>query len=42
MLNLSKKSFPKKGLVFLDADTIISPGSKNATYDAVGSVIICN
>ena len=32
-------SFPKKGLVFLDADTIISPGSKDATYDAVGSII---
>ena len=32
-------SFPKKGLVFLDADTIISPGSKEATYDAVGSII---
>ena len=34
-----KNSFPKKGLVFLDADTIISPGSKDATYDAVGSII---
>ena len=34
-----KNSFPKKGLVFLDADTIISPGSKKATYDAVGSII---
>ena len=32
-------SFPKKGLAFLDADTIISPGSKEATYDAVGSII---
>ena len=33
------KSFPKKGLFFLDGDTIISPGSKNASFDAVGSVI---
>ncbi len=34
-----KQSFPKKGLVFLDGDTIVSPGSKEATKDAVGSVI---
>jgi len=34
-----ENSFPKKGLTFLDADTIISPGSKEATYDAVGSII---
>jgi len=34
-----ENSFPKKGLVLLDADTIISPGSKYATYDAVGSII---
>ena len=34
-----EKSFPKEGLVFLDGDTIISPGSKDATFDAVGSVI---
>ncbi len=34
-----KQSFPKKGLVFLDGDTIISPGSKDATKDAVGSII---
>ena len=32
-------SFPKKGLSFLDGDTIISPGSKDATIDAVGSII---
>ena len=32
-------SFPEKGLHFLDADTIISPGSKDASYDAVGSII---
>ena len=32
-------SFPKKGLIFLDGDTIVSPGSKNATTDAVGSII---
>ena len=34
-----KQSFPKKGLVFLDGDTIVSPGSKDATKDAVGSII---
>ena len=32
-------SFPKKGLFFLDGDTIVSPGSKKATYDAVGSIV---
>jgi len=34
-----KKSFPKQGLNFLDGDTIVSPGSKKATEDAVGSII---
>ena len=34
-----KNSFPKKGLFFLDGDTIISPGSKEASSDAVGSII---
>ena len=34
-----QSSFPEKGLSFLDGDTIISPGSKNATVDAVGSII---
>jgi acetoin utilization deacetylase AcuC-like enzyme len=34
-----KESFPKKGLSFLDGDTIVSPGSEEATLDAVGSVI---
>tara|TARA_B100001175_G_scaffold310776_1_gene314290 strand:+ start:788 stop:1711 length:924 start_codon:yes stop_codon:yes gene_type:complete len=34
-----KKSFPKQGLNFLDGDTIVSPGSKRATKDAVGSII---
>ena len=38
-INHVKQSFPKKGLVFLDADTIVSPGSKDATKDAVGSII---
>jgi len=33
-------SFPKNGIKFLDNDTIISPGSKLATLDAVGSVIM--
>ena len=34
-----ENSFPSNGLEFLDGDTIISPGSKKATYDAVGSII---
>ena len=34
-----KNSFPTKGLNFLDGDTILSPGSKEATIDAVGSII---
>ena len=34
-----KKSFPKQGLNFLDGDTIVSPGSKKATIDAVGSIV---
>ena len=34
-----EKSFPKKGLHFLDGDTIVSPGSKKAAYDAVASII---
>ena len=33
------ESFPKQGLNFLDGDTIVSPGSKDATKDAVGSII---
>ena len=38
-ISMVKKSFPNQGLKFLDGDTIISPGSKDATIDAVGSVI---
>jgi len=38
-LNNIKDSFPKQGLNFLDGDTIVSPGSKEATADAVGSII---
>ena len=38
-INMVKSSFPKKGFSSLDGDTIISPGSKNATLDAVGSII---
>ncbi len=34
-----KKAFPNKGQFFLDGDTVISPGSKNASYDAVSSII---
>ena len=38
-INEVNDSFPKKGLAFLDGDTIVSPGSKDATKDAVGSII---
>ena len=38
-LNDVKDSFPKRGLNFLDGDTIVSPGSKEATRDAVGSIL---
>ena len=38
-INFVEKSFPKQGLSFLDGDTIISPGSKDAITDAVGSII---
>ena len=38
-INMVQKSFPNEGIKFLDGDTIISPGSKDATIDAVGSVI---
>jgi acetoin utilization deacetylase AcuC-like enzyme len=38
-INFVEKSFPKKGLSFLDGDTIVSPGSKEAASDAVGSII---
>ena len=38
-INQVSRSFPKKGLSFLDSDTVISPGSKDATKDAVGSII---
>ncbi len=33
------ESFPKKGYNFLDGDTIVSPGSRDASRDAVGSII---
>ena len=38
-IELVKNSFPRKGFSSLDGDTIISPGSKNATFDAAGSII---
>ena len=38
-INQVDKSFPKKGYNFLDGDTIVSPGSKDASKDAVGSII---
>ncbi len=34
-----KKNFPTNGQFFLDGDTVISPGSKEASYDAVSSII---
>ena len=38
-VELVKNSFPTKGFSSLDGDTIISPGSKKATFDAAGSII---
>ena len=38
-INDVEGSFPKKGLIFLDGDTIVSPESKKSTVDAVGSII---
>ncbi|MDC0436281.1 histone deacetylase family protein [Candidatus Pelagibacter sp.] len=38
-INFVQESFPRKGFSFLDGDTIVSPGSKDATTDAVGSII---
>ena len=38
-INQVTASFPTKGLTFLDGDTVVSPGSKEATKDAVGSII---
>jgi len=38
-IDLVNKSFPENGLDFLDGDTVVSPGSKEATKDAVGSII---
>ena len=38
-VDIIKNSFPTKGFSSLDGDTVISPGSKNATFDAAGSII---
>ena len=38
-VDIVENSFPKIGFSSLDGDTIISPGSKQATSDAVGSII---
>ena len=38
-VDMIESSFPEKGFSYLDGDTIISPGSKEATFDAVGSII---
>ena len=37
--NYLNDAFPKEGFNFLDGDTILSPGSKNAAKDAVSSVL---
>ena len=39
-INEVKKAFPNKGRFFLDGDTVISPGSKKASYDAVSSIML--
>ena len=38
-IDLVKNSFPSRGFSSLDGDTIISPGSKEAIFDAAGSII---
>ncbi len=38
-VDMVKNSFPTKGFSSLDGDTIISPGSKNATFEAAGSIV---
>jgi acetoin utilization deacetylase AcuC-like enzyme len=38
-INQVQKSFPQNGFDFLDGDTVVSPGSKDATKDAVGSIL---
>ena len=38
-VDMIESSFPQKGFSYLDGDTVISPGSKEATVDAVGSII---
>jgi acetoin utilization deacetylase AcuC-like enzyme len=38
-INQVNQSFPNDGFAFLDGDTVVSPGSKDATKDAVGSII---
>ncbi len=38
-VEMIENSFPKKDLSYLDGDTVVSPGSKEATFDAVGSII---
>ena len=38
-INQVQKSFPQNGFKFLDGDTVVSPGSKDATKDAVGSIL---
>ena len=38
-LDMLKHSFPQNGLKFLDGDTVVSPGSRQAVFDAAGATI---
>ena len=38
-IDLVDKSFQENGLAFSDGDTVVSPVSKQATKDAVGSIL---
>ncbi len=38
-LKILKNSFPSEGISFLDGDTVVSPGSREAVFDAAGSTI---
>ena len=37
--HILKNSFPSEGISFLDGDTVVSPGSREAVFDAAGSTI---
>ncbi len=38
-IEMLKSSFPQNGIKFLDGDTVVSPGSKEAIFDAAGATI---